>query len=119
MDSSVKNTMYVPKDRLIMIFKDYKSVLYLIDVAEQDKTNTSSDIDYSYLPSYSLLQIVEANKRKYTKKGSQKYWEREDIDEASMHSWCNYKRRTSWWRHNDGDEISTANYTDDPKKNYP
>ena len=44
--------------------------MYFVDVAEQGKsnTNTSSDINYNCLTSYFLLQTVEANKSRYTKR---------------------------------------------------
>ena len=45
-----------------MEFKEYKSDLHFFDVVEQGRTNPSSDINYNYLPSNSLLQTVEANK---------------------------------------------------------
>ena len=61
--------MYVHrKDGLIIEFNEYKSGLYFYDVADQGKNITSSDINYNYLTSYSLLQTVEANKIKYTKR---------------------------------------------------
>ena len=57
MDSGVKNSMLVHRsDGMIMEFKQYRSGLYYFDVAEQGKqSNISSDINYDYLPSFSLI----------------------------------------------------------------
>ena len=56
------------KDGLIMELKEYKSCLIFFDVLEQGKTNPSSEINYNYLPLYSFLQTVDANKSKCIKR---------------------------------------------------
>ena len=70
MDSSVKNSMFVHReDGCIMEFKQFKSGLYYFDVSKHTHTsNFSSDSNYNYLPSFSLVQTVEDNKEKYTKR---------------------------------------------------
>ena len=61
MDSSVKKSMFVHReDGCVMEFKQYKTGLYYFDVAERGKRpSTSSDINYHYLPSFSLIQTVQ------------------------------------------------------------
>lgn len=68
--SSVTKSMFVHlEDRFVMEFKQYKYGLYYFDVAEQGKqSNISSDINYNYLSSFSLIQTVEENKNINKKK---------------------------------------------------
>ena len=70
MDSDVKKSMFVHReDGYVMEFKQYKSGLYYFDVAEQvGNSNHSSNMNYDYLPSFSLVQTVEENKSKYTRR---------------------------------------------------
>ena len=70
MDSSNKNSIFVHReDGMVMEFKQYKFGIYYVDVTEQGKqSNTSSDINYNYYPSFSLIQTIEDNKSKYTKR---------------------------------------------------
>ena len=57
MESSVGNSMFVHrKDGCIMEFKQFKSGLYYFDVSKHTHTsNFSSDSNYNYLPSFSLV----------------------------------------------------------------
>ena len=70
MDSEFKNSIFVHRqDGLIMEFKEFKPGLYFFDLTEQkNNTNTTSDINYTYLPSYSLFQTAEDNKSSFTKR---------------------------------------------------
>jgi len=66
MYSIVKATTYDHcQHGLVMEFKQYKSGMYYFDVTKHIKYNTSSDVIYDYLPSYSFIQAVEENKSHY------------------------------------------------------
>ena len=67
MDSKVKTAIYVYRqDGLVVELKQFKLRLYYFDLAEHIKSNTSSEIIYNYLPSYSFIRTVEENKIRYT-----------------------------------------------------